>query len=140
MNGSLFGTIGVGVRLFVATHVDDVFLLAAFFADSRLSPRTIVIGQLTGIAALVAVSAVAALAAVAVPAPGLRSSVWCRCSWAYGGSGSCGAPSIAVTTKARSANTSRCSSDGVVGKSWASRVRSRSFDNRASGCRKVAWG
>src|SRR5262245_43461174 len=66
---SVFGTIGVGIGLFAATNVDDLFLLAAFFADPHLAPRTIVMGQFTGIGALVAISSAAAVAAVVVPAP-----------------------------------------------------------------------
>jgi cadmium resistance protein CadD (predicted permease) len=60
-------TVGVGVSMFVSTNIDDIFLLAAFFA-SRLAARTIVIGQLLGIGGLVAMSAAAAAAAIVVPA------------------------------------------------------------------------
>jgi cadmium resistance protein CadD (predicted permease) len=53
---------------FVATNLDDVFLLTAFFADPRFRARSIVLGQLLGIGALVVGSWVAALASLAVPA------------------------------------------------------------------------
>jgi cadmium resistance protein CadD (predicted permease) len=56
----------LGVTMFVSTNVDDILLLAAFFA-SRLATRTIVLGQLLGIGMLVAASAAAAAAAVVVP-------------------------------------------------------------------------
>jgi cadmium resistance protein CadD (predicted permease) len=59
-------TVTVGVTMFVATNVDDIVLLAALFA-TRLAARTIVVGQLLGMAALVAMSAAAAAAAVVVP-------------------------------------------------------------------------
>lgn len=59
--------IGLGIVLFASTNVDDILLLAAFFADSRLTPRAIVVGQFVGIAALVMVSTAAALAAIVVP-------------------------------------------------------------------------
>lgn len=59
--------VGLGIVMFVSTDIDDLFLLAAFFADPRLRPRNVVAGQFLGIGALVAASAAAALAAVAVP-------------------------------------------------------------------------
>jgi cadmium resistance protein CadD (predicted permease) len=58
---------GAALAVFVATDIDDLFLLAAFFADRRISTRSIVLGQFTGIAALVLVSALAALLALAIP-------------------------------------------------------------------------
>jgi cadmium resistance protein CadD (predicted permease) len=64
---SLASAIGIGIAAFAATNVDDVFLLAAFFADPRLARRAVVAGQLLGIGALVAASAAAARLAVAVP-------------------------------------------------------------------------
>jgi len=63
----VLGTIGVSGVVFAATNVDDVFLLAAFFADERMRPRAVVVGQFLGIGLLVALSAVAALAALSVP-------------------------------------------------------------------------
>ena len=57
----------VGAAAFVATNVDDLFLLVVLFADPVLRPRSIVAGQLAGIGGLVAASALSALAAVAVP-------------------------------------------------------------------------
>ena len=63
----LVAAIGMGVVIFVSTNVDDILLLATFFADPELERRHVVIGQLIGIGALVAVSAVCGLLAVAVP-------------------------------------------------------------------------
>jgi cadmium resistance protein CadD (predicted permease) len=60
-------TVGAGIVLFTVTNVDDILLLAAFFADPHLSSRAIVVGQYVGIFALVAISTVAALAAIVVP-------------------------------------------------------------------------
>lgn len=57
----------VGVVLFAATDVDDLLMLSAFFADSTLRPRAIVIGQFAGIGVLTAVSVVAAFLALAIP-------------------------------------------------------------------------
>jgi len=59
--------LGVATVVFASTNVDDVFLLAAFFADPRLRRRSIVLGQFLGIGALVAASAAAACASLAVP-------------------------------------------------------------------------
>jgi len=59
--------LGVAVVVFASTNVDDVFVLAAFFADPRLRVRAIVLGQFLGIGALVAASAAAACAWLAMP-------------------------------------------------------------------------
>ncbi len=63
----MLATLALSVVVFASTNLDDIFLLAAFFADPRLRPRAVVAGQLLGIGALVAASAAAALAALAVP-------------------------------------------------------------------------
>ncbi|HVE90194.1 MAG TPA: cadmium resistance transporter [Burkholderiaceae bacterium] len=59
--------LGIGIAAFISTDIDDLFLLAAFFADTRLHRASIVIGQYLGIGALVLVSAMAALLALAIP-------------------------------------------------------------------------
>ena len=61
-------TLGLGVTLFVATNIDDIFLLLALFADPRLKPRQIVAGQLLGMTVLVVASAAASAVAVALAA------------------------------------------------------------------------
>jgi len=60
--------LGIGIVVFASTNIDDIFLLAAFFADPRLRHRSIVMGQYVGIGALVLVSILAALLALALPA------------------------------------------------------------------------
>ena len=60
--------LGIGIAVFASTDIDDLFLIAAFFADPRLRHRSIVVGQYVGIGALVLVSALAALLALRVPA------------------------------------------------------------------------
>jgi cadmium resistance protein CadD (predicted permease) len=62
-----WSTLGLAVMLFAATNVDDVFLLVALFADPGYRPRQVVMGQLLGMAALIAASAAAALLALVVP-------------------------------------------------------------------------
>lgn len=64
---SLVSDLSIGIVVFGATNIDDIFLLAAFFADPRLRHRSIVIGQYLGIGALVLASALAALLALALP-------------------------------------------------------------------------
>ena len=59
--------VGVAITVFVLTNIDDLLLLAAFFADGRLRPAAIVGGQLLGIGALVAASWIAALSALVIP-------------------------------------------------------------------------
>jgi cadmium resistance protein CadD (predicted permease) len=57
----------VGIVVFATTNVDDILLLAAFFADRTMRPAAVVAGQFAGIAALTLASAVAALLALTVP-------------------------------------------------------------------------
>ncbi len=64
---SLPGLLGLALVVFVSTNFDDVFLLLGFFSDRTLRPRTIVLGQLTGIGALYALSVAGALAALVIP-------------------------------------------------------------------------
>jgi len=64
---SFVSDLGIGVVVFASTNIDDLFLLAAFFADARLRHRSIVIGQYLGIGALVLVSALGALLALTIP-------------------------------------------------------------------------
>ena len=67
MESSTITAVGVAITVFVLTNIDDLLLLAAFFADGRLRPEAIVAGQLVGIGALVAVSWIAALTALVIP-------------------------------------------------------------------------
>jgi cadmium resistance protein CadD (predicted permease) len=53
--------------VFVATNVDDIFLLAVLFADRSIQPRALVMGQFAGIGVLVSVSWIAARLALAIP-------------------------------------------------------------------------
>ena len=64
---ALVSDLGIGIAAFISTDIDDLFLLAAFFADTRLHRPSIVIGQYLGIGALVLVSAMAALLALTIP-------------------------------------------------------------------------
>jgi cadmium resistance protein CadD (predicted permease) len=55
------------VALFVATNLDDIFILVAFFADPGLRARQVIVGQYLGIGALVLISVIAALIALVIP-------------------------------------------------------------------------
>jgi cadmium resistance protein CadD (predicted permease) len=63
----VIATIGISIAVFVATNVDDIFLLAVLFADRSIQRRGVVLGQFIGIGALVGVSWIAAQLAVAIP-------------------------------------------------------------------------
>jgi cadmium resistance protein CadD (predicted permease) len=61
--------IGVASVVFTATNIDDVFILLALFSNPSFRASQIVAGQLSGMAALIALSIVGALLARAI-APG----------------------------------------------------------------------
>jgi cadmium resistance protein CadD (predicted permease) len=89
MTSSVFFVLGVGIVVFASTNMDDIFLVSAFFADPHSATRSVVLGQIAGIGALVAASALAALAAIAVPEGGSRSWAWSRSRRAFERSGCC---------------------------------------------------
>jgi cadmium resistance protein CadD (predicted permease) len=64
----LISAAGIAVVVFVTTNIDDILLLAAFFANPKLGARAVVVGQLLGMVVLTVASALAALLALAVPA------------------------------------------------------------------------
>lgn len=61
------GILLLAATLFVATNIDDLFILVAFFADPRFRSGEIFAGQYLGMIALFAVSLIAALAAIVIP-------------------------------------------------------------------------
>lgn len=63
----LISTAGIAVVVFATTNIDDILLLAAFFANPKLGPRAVVLGQLLGMGVLTLASALAAFLALAVP-------------------------------------------------------------------------
>ena len=62
----LWTSFGLGSALFVATNIDDIFLLLALFADPRVRARQIVAGQLFGMTLLVVASVAGSALAVAL--------------------------------------------------------------------------
>ena len=63
----LLTVVGLAVAAFVATNIDDILLLAVFFADRTLRPSGVLLGQFIGIGSLTFLSAAAALLTVSIP-------------------------------------------------------------------------
>ncbi len=64
--------LALGIVLFVATNVDDLFLLLAWFAEGRQPTRQIVAGQFVGQGLILALSILVALAVLTVAAAWVR--------------------------------------------------------------------
>src|SRR5262245_45020230 len=64
---NLISTILVAATVFGSTNIDDLFLLAAYFASPLYFRSSIVAGQFLGITALILASALAALPAFVLP-------------------------------------------------------------------------
>ena len=58
---------GIGIVLFASANIDDLIVLAAFFADKRMRPLSVVVGQYLGFGTVVLVCALASLFALALP-------------------------------------------------------------------------
>lgn len=58
---------GIGIMVFATANIDDLFVLAAFFADKKMRPLSIVVGQYAGFGTLMLICAVASLVALAIP-------------------------------------------------------------------------
>jgi cadmium resistance protein CadD (predicted permease) len=61
------GILGIGATAFVATNIDDLLILIAFFANSSFPLPQIVLGQCAGMASLLAIGIVGSLIALIVP-------------------------------------------------------------------------
>jgi len=59
--------LALGIALFVATNLDEIFILLALFADPRFRVRNVVLGLYAGMAVLVLISVVAALVSLVIP-------------------------------------------------------------------------
>lgn len=62
-----FSIIGIGISAFVATNIDDIFVLMLFYANSKFKPFQIVLGQYLGIGLLVSISTIGSLLALVIP-------------------------------------------------------------------------
>ncbi len=59
--------VGIGISAFVATNIDDIFILMLFFSSPNFQKGQVVIGQYLGIGMLVIISTVGSLLALVVP-------------------------------------------------------------------------
>lgn len=67
MSADLLPAMGIAVAVYASTNIDDLLILAVFFADPQVRVGAVVAGRFLGLAVLVLASAAAALLAMAVP-------------------------------------------------------------------------
>lgn len=58
---------GIGISAFIATNIDDIFILMIFFSHPKYHSYNVIFGQYLGIATLVFISALGSLLALVVP-------------------------------------------------------------------------
>lgn len=99
--------LSISVGVFVSTNIDDILLLSVFFADRRLHPGAVVLGQLAGMAVLFAASSLCSLASLLVP-PGwtallglapLAMGLWLLLARVRGGGASEDEPELAASRR-----------------------------------------
>jgi cadmium resistance protein CadD (predicted permease) len=62
-----FSLVGIGISAFVATNVDDIFVLMIFFSNSGFHRGQVVVGQFLGIGLLIVISTLGAILALVIP-------------------------------------------------------------------------
>lgn len=62
-----FGFLVIGVAAFIATNIDDIFILMIFFSTHRFHVYDIVLGQYLGIGSLIAITALGSILALVIP-------------------------------------------------------------------------
>lgn len=67
VSAALLAAIGIALVVYASTNIDDLLILAVFFADPQVRVSAVIAGRFLGLAVLVLVSAGAALLAMAVP-------------------------------------------------------------------------
>jgi cadmium resistance protein CadD (predicted permease) len=67
MEIDLFGLLGIGIGAFVASNIDDTFILIFLFSTVSFQARHVFLGQFLGIATLIMVSALGSLISLVVP-------------------------------------------------------------------------
>ncbi len=67
MSADLLPAMVIAVAVYASTNIDDLLILAVFFADPQVRIGAVVAGRFLGLAVLVLASAAAALLAMAVP-------------------------------------------------------------------------
>lgn len=63
----LFTTISLGIIVFIATNIDDLFLSIIFFSDPNYSSKNIIIGKYLGIIILLGISSLSYFVALIIP-------------------------------------------------------------------------
>jgi cadmium resistance protein CadD (predicted permease) len=63
----ILGLVAIGVAAFVATNIDDIFVLMMFFSSMTFPVRQVILGQYIGIGLLIAISVLGSLIALVVP-------------------------------------------------------------------------
>jgi cadmium resistance protein CadD (predicted permease) len=67
VSADLLPAMAIAVAVYASTNIDDLLILAVFFADPQVRVGAVVAGRFLGLAVLVLASAAAALLAMAVP-------------------------------------------------------------------------
>ncbi len=62
-----FSLLGIGISAFVASNIDDTFILIILFTTVTFQARHVFVGQFLGIAVLIIISALGSLIALVVP-------------------------------------------------------------------------
>jgi cadmium resistance protein CadD (predicted permease) len=62
-----FALTGIGISAFIATNIDDIFVLMLFFSSSKFHKIQVIVGQYLGIGLLIVISALGSLLALVVP-------------------------------------------------------------------------
>jgi cadmium resistance protein CadD (predicted permease) len=62
-----FALVGIGVSAFIATNIDDIFVLMLFFSSPKFHKAQVVIGQYLGIGLLNVIGALGSLLALVIP-------------------------------------------------------------------------
>lgn len=63
----IIGHFVAGITAFIASNIDDTFVLILLFLTPSLLPRHVILGQFLGIALLVSISSLASLLVLAIP-------------------------------------------------------------------------
>jgi len=63
-----FSLFGIGIPAFIATNIDDTFILILLFSCLSFQTRHIIVGQFLGIGVLIMISVLGALIALVLPA------------------------------------------------------------------------
>lgn len=64
---NIFEAIAIGVGAFLASNIDDLLILMAFFANKYFPITHVIVGQYVGMGSLIAVSLLGSLVALVVP-------------------------------------------------------------------------